>query len=158
MSRLVGSMVPDALAELLNGVDLDRKVGLTVELLTVGDEGWPNVALLSAGEVVVVGPREVRVALWPDSQTSRNLAARVQCTLTLVQGGAAHYLRCRAAAPMPLELATGRRLARFDMTVIHYLVDEVAYARLESGAVFSLAQPDQTLATWRRTIDALGLQ
>jgi len=157
VSRLVGSIVPEALAELLNGVDLDHKVGLTVELLTVGDEGWPNVALLSAGEVVVVGPRQVRVALWPDTQTSRNLAARQQCTLTLVQGGAAHYLRCRAAPPMPLDLATGQRLARFDMTVIHHLVDEVPYARLESGAVFSLAEADETLATWRRTVDALRL-
>lgn len=157
MSRLVGSVVPDALAEILNGVDLDRKVGLTVELLTVGAEGWPNVALLSAGEVVVLGPRQVRIALWPDSQTSHNLAAREQCTLTLVQGGAAHYLRCRAAPPVPLELPTGRRLARFDLAVIHHLVDEVPYARLESGAVFSLAQPDQTLAMWRLTVDALRL-
>ena len=155
MARLVGSAVPDALAELLNGVDLDRKVGLTVELLTVGDDGWPNVALLSAGEVVVVGPSQVRIALWPDSQTSRNLAARERCTLTLVQGGAAHYLRCRAAAHAPLQLSAGPRLARFDLTVSHYLVDEVAYARLESGAVFSLAQPDQTLEMWRLTVDAL---
>lgn len=155
MARLAGSAVPDALAELLNGVDLDRKVGLTIELLTVGDEGWPNVALLSAGEVVVVGPSQVRVALWPHSQTSRNLAAREQCTLTVVQDGAAHYLRCRAAPRGPLELSTGRRLARFDLTVSHYLVDEVAYARLESGAVFSLTQPDQTLEMWQLTVDAL---
>jgi flavin reductase (DIM6/NTAB) family NADH-FMN oxidoreductase RutF len=155
VARLAGSVVPDALADLLNGVDLHSKVGLTVELLTVGDEGWPNVALLSAGEVVVVGPSQVRIALWPDSQTSRNLAAREQCTLTLVQGGAAHYLRCRAASGGPLELSTGHRLARFDLTVSQYLVDEVAYARLESGAVFSLAQPDQTLEMWRLTVDAL---
>jgi len=155
VARLVGSAVPDTLAELLNGVDLNRKVGLTVELLTVGDDGWPNVALLSAGEVVVVGPSQVRIALWPDSQTSRNLAAHERCTLTLVQGGAAHYLRCRAAARPPLQLSAGPRLARFDLTVNHYLVDEVAYARLESGAVFSLAQPDQTLKMWRLTVDAL---
>ena len=73
MSETLPPVLPETLHRLLDGSDLDGKVGETMELLTVGPEGWPHVALLSAGEVLAATPEEIRLALWPSSQTTANL-------------------------------------------------------------------------------------
>src|SRR5215472_12228686 len=88
MSRSVGGALPEAVREPLAGADLEAAVGLTILLLTVDDSGWPRVAMLSAGEVLAVGDRELRLALWPDSGSTASLERRGLATLALVLSGA----------------------------------------------------------------------
>src|SRR5438270_13173115 len=95
VSRSAGREVPEAVRSLLGGARLEDAVGLTVLLLTVDEEGWPRIAMLSAGEVLATGPRSLRVALWPHSSSTANLLRSPHATLALVHGGAGWYLRCR---------------------------------------------------------------
>lgn len=153
MTRRLGDAIPEALLGLLDGRDPEHRVGPTFLLITVADEGWPHVAMLSVGEVLATDERHVRLALWPDSRTTANLAARGQATLLVVQAAAFH-LRLRAARGPDL-LVGGRPLAYFAAAVDEVLVDEVPYATIRSAIEFALHDPASVLPAWRETIAAL---
>ena len=156
MSRPAGNELPAGVRELFDGSDVERATGATVLLLTVDETGWPRVAMLGAGEVLAAGPREVRVALWPDSRSAANLAATARATLALVHDGAGWYLRCAAGrrADLPVD-GGGRTLAAFVLTVEETLTDVVPYAELVSGVAFRLTEPDRVLPAWREVMAAL---
>ena len=48
--RMATSFMPAEILDFLNGDDLDRKLSQAVRLSTIGEEGWPHAAMLSAGE------------------------------------------------------------------------------------------------------------
>lgn len=155
MSRSVGNQVPAALCELLAGERLEDAVGLTVLLVTVDIDGWPRLAMLSAGEVLANGPRRLRLALWPGSTSTANLTRGGRATLSLVHGGAGWYLHCSARRSRDLELPGGRLLAGFALTVEEVLEDAVPYAELTAGITFRLTEPERVLASWREALTAL---
>jgi hypothetical protein len=154
VSRSIGPSLPDPVRALLTGDQLEARIGLTLQLLTTDESGWPAMALLSAGEVLATGPSEVRLALWPASGATRNLGRDGRATLALAHGGDAYYVRLRAGPSMPLELE-GTRLARFDAAVEDVLWDHVGYARISSGVTFELPDPAATLPRWQAVITAL---
>src|SRR5437868_382048 len=78
--RLATPALPPELREFLDGQRLAAKTNDVIELLTVGEEGWPHVALLSVGEVLAASDTEVRLALWPDSQTTANVRRTSRAT------------------------------------------------------------------------------
>lgn len=147
--------LPAFLWELLNGERLEEQIGLTVQLLTTDGDGWPRTAMLSAGEVVATAPRQVRLALWPDSASTANVARTGRCVLALVHAGSGWYIRCRGGQGPDLPLGDGRRLAFFELSVEEVLEDRVAYARLVDGIRFELPQADTVLQAWRETVTHL---
>jgi hypothetical protein len=155
MSRTAGNQVPAALRELLAGERLEESVGLTVLLVTVDIDGWPRLAMLSAGEVLATGPRHLRLALWPNSTSTANLTRGGRATLSLVHGGAGWHVRCSARRSRDLELPGGRLLAGFALTVEEVLEDVVPYAELTAGISFRLVEPERVLAAWREALTAL---
>jgi hypothetical protein len=155
VSRTVGNALPAALGKLLGGTDLARAAGLTVLLLTVDEAGWPRVAMLSAGEVLATGDRDLRLALWPESGSTANLERRGLATLALVHGGAGWYVRCAAGREADLVLSGGRRLASFGLTVEEVLEDVVQYAELTGGIGFRLVEPERVLAAWTEAVEAM---
>jgi hypothetical protein len=155
VSRSAGREVPEALRGPLGGRGLEDAVGLTVLLLTVDAEGWPRVAMLSAGEVLVTAPRAVSLALWPGSASTANLRRAGRATLATVHAGAGWYLRCRALRERDLLLPSGRRLTGFDLRVEEVLEDVVPYAELTGGIGFRLAEPAPVLAAWREAVAAM---
>ncbi len=152
---MAGNALPAAVREVLGGTDLERAVGLTVLLLTVDEAGWPRVAMLSAGEVLATGDRDLRLALWPDSSSTANLERRRLATLALVHGGAGWYLRCTARREADLALPGGRRLWSFALKVEEVLEDAVPYAELTGGIGFRLTEPHLVLAAWREAVSAM---
>src|SRR5258708_5563009 len=142
--------MPEAVLRALDGHDLPGHVGLTFPLLTVDASGWPHVALLSAGEVLAVGESELRLALWPGSETTANLTRDGRGTLMVIAGATAFYLELEARPASP-----GDRLALFTARVRRVLADEVAYARITTGISFDLPDPASVLGRWRDTIGAL---
>jgi flavin reductase (DIM6/NTAB) family NADH-FMN oxidoreductase RutF len=155
VSRVESDSVGEDIQRLLDGDDLEARVGLTIVLVTTRSDGWPNLALLSAGEVLVTGPREVRLALWPSSTTTANLKLEPRCLLAVVNDGAAHYLRCLAVAKPDLSLAKGSVRSCFHLTVENHRVDVVGYATLTSGITFELARPQETVTSWQETVRLL---
>jgi hypothetical protein len=85
--NLIGKKV---LAELL---PRRPRRNLVVSLLTVGDDGYPNVCLLSPYQVVAKDERTIFLAVYEGSKTSANLAKRKEATLVLFLPPAAYYIK-----------------------------------------------------------------
>jgi hypothetical protein len=155
MPTSLGSSLPDKLQGLFAGTDLARGVGETFLLLTTGEDGWPHMAMLSVGELLLGDPSTLRAALWLHSTATRNLTRESRGLLALVQDGAGYYVRCVATRGPDLDLGEDGRLAYFELRIQDVLEDAVNYAVLTSGMTFTLNNPDQVLARWRRTVDAM---
>jgi hypothetical protein len=154
VARSAGNATPAPIRSLLEGADIEALEGLTFLLLTTNDDGWPHLAMLSVGELVAAGERDLRAALWPGSSAARNLARTGQCTLAVIHGEVGYYLRCSAREGPDLKIEGGR-LAYFELRVEEALEDVVPYATLTSGVTFRLDEPDRVLPRWRETIQAL---
>jgi hypothetical protein len=148
-----GAQLPEEVVGLLDGSDLAARVGLTFELLTAGGDGWPGVALLSAGEVLALDASTVRLALWPGTRTTANLGPDGRAVLAFVHAGGAFSVRletCRGP-----DLRAPARLAVVDGRVAGVRRDAVDYARLRSGITFDLPDEAAVVARWAATVAAL---
>lgn len=155
VTRSVGDRLPENLQSLLSGSDLATREGLTFLLLTNDDEDWPQVAMLSVGEIVAVDPRTLRAGLWLHSGTSKNLTRSARATLVLIADGAGYYLRLTARRGKDLDLGAEGRLAYFVLNVEDVQEDSADYAALTSGVTFKLKSPEQVVPRWQHTVDAL---
>jgi hypothetical protein len=146
--------LPPNVARLLEGAELPAKVGETLVLSSVGEDGWPRLALLSVGEVLAISSTEIRLALHAGSGTSANLERGGRATLLCVGDGAAYTIRLDAR---PLGHATidGLELACFSGRVAEVREHRAAYAELERGIRFPLNDPAATLERWERTVSLL---
>jgi hypothetical protein len=155
MTRSLGNELPEALRQLLDGSQLAEREGMTFLLLTTDEANWPQVAMLSVGELVAVDARTLRAGLWLHSTTSKNLTRSGQATLMFVANGNGYYVRVAARRGPDLDVAGNGRLAYFALKVELVQVDSTDYARLTSGVTFKLNDPDQVLSRWQHTVDAL---
>lgn len=156
MSRSIGPNLPNALRQLLDGDDLAGKEGSTLLLLTVTEEGWPHVVMLSVGELLAVASDRLRAALWPASTATPNLTSTRQATIAVIHEGAAYYLRCRAHRGADLHVPSGGAgLAFFELELDDILEDIVPYAELTSGISFRLADASEGIVRWDERIAAL---
>ncbi len=155
LTRSVGNQLPSSLQTLLDGSALAQREGLTFLLLTNDEDSWPQVAMLSVGEVVAVDPRTLHAGLWLHSTTSQNLARNGKATLVVVANGNGYYCRLRAQRGEDLNLGEEGRLAYFVLTVEDVQEDSTEYATLTSGVTFRLKDSDQVVPRWKRTVDAL---
>ena len=154
MSKSVGNSLPADLIQLLDGHDLAAGEGLTILLLTTSEDGWPQVAMLSVGEVLAISPLRLRLALWPGSGSTANLRRNGQATLMLVTAAGAFYMRVRSRRLADLALSRGPRAA-FEVEVEEVLVDLVAYAAISSGIQFELTDRENVLTSWEEAVTAL---
>jgi hypothetical protein len=143
----------DALAQ-LDGRHLEERVGDTYILCTTDADGWPHLALLSAGEVLAPGDGEIRLALWPKTATTANLGANGKALLAIIGRRQCLYLRleCRRGPdirPGATELAT------FSARIERAVEDEVGYALVTTGIRFDLHDQPKEIDRWSRTVAAL---
>jgi hypothetical protein len=155
VSRSLGTELPDSVRHLLDGKDLAQREGLTFLLLTNDDDDWPQVAMLSVGEVVAVDSRTLHAGLWLHSGTSKNLTRSGRATLVLIANGNGYYIRLSARRGPDLDLGDDGRLAYFVLTIEDVQEDSADYAALTSGVTFRLKHPEQVVPRWQHTVDAL---
>ncbi len=155
MTRSLGNRLPEVVGDLLDGSDLANREGLTFLLLTNDEDEWPQVAMLSVGEVVAIDARTLRAALWLRSGSATNLTRTGKATLVLVANGAGYYVRLSARRDDDLDLGAEGRLAYFVLSVEDVQEDSTDYASLTSGVVFKLKDPSMVVPRWRQTVDAL---
>lgn len=136
---------------LLDGSDLESKIGVTVLLVVNGEGPWPRVASLSAGEVLVRGD-EILMTLWEHSRTTAALRAAGAGLLHLADGGGIVRIGVRVA---PIEADTGRGRVTFRGVVEQVEQDVVPYATVTNGITFELTDRGGALERWRRQLDAL---
>jgi hypothetical protein len=154
MSKSIGDQLPGELRSLLAGTDLKAAVGRTFPLLTAQEDGSVSIALLSAGEILAVDGRHLRLALWPGTTSTRNLTRTGRATIQSIDPGGALYVRLQVERGPDIQ-AAGRHYAAFEATVEAILDDEVTYARIADGIRFELYDQPAVLARWRETITAL---
>lgn len=155
MTRSIGNQLPDNVWSLLDGSDLAQREGLTFQLLTTDEADWPQVALLSVGELVAVDSRTIRAGLWLHSGTSKNLTRSGRATLVAIADGNGYYVRVAGRRGPDLDLGPEGRLAFFVLDVEDVQEDSADYAKLTSGVTFKLADPAGVVPRWQRTVDAL---
>ena len=155
MARSVGNEIPEAIRPLLAGGELESLEGLTFLLLTVREDGWSHLTMLSVGELLAAGARDLQAAIWPNSTAAMNLARTGQATIALVHEGAGYYLRCSVQPGPDLHLETGGRLSYFELRVEEVLEDVAPYADLTNGVSFRLKDPGDVLPRWQETVAAM---
>jgi hypothetical protein len=153
MTERLETVVPDDLRrKLIQGLETTD----AFTMLVITDDGsWPHVAMVSCGEVVYGGARELGVALWPESTACRNLTDRGKAAVAFVLEGIAYTLRVRAVRLADLSPAAGPSLACFRAIVEGVTGDRPPYAVLETGVRFALVDPVATIPRWRAARSAL---
>jgi hypothetical protein len=154
LSRALGAAVPAAVRELLAD-EPERRIGVTVLVLTIAEESSPHLAMVSVGELALLGDRRLALARWPASTSAANLDRERRATLALVLDGHAYSLRCRVLAGRALSGGTDPPLRGFELEVTSAVDDVAPYADLVSGVTFRLHDEAPTVRRWRRTRSAL---
>lgn len=63
--------LPKAVRVFLNGKDLERKQRDAMLLSTVTSEGFPHVAMISAGELVAISSSRVKLLVWKGTTSAK---------------------------------------------------------------------------------------
>jgi len=143
--------ISESLCQWLDGSDLESKQNDAMLLLSVTEDGWPNTAMLSVGEVLAVDRNRLRIALWQGTGTTGNLLRTGQATLVAIHEEAAHYVRLRVQALPDLPDAVHPR-QRFEAEVVYVREDTAKYADILSAVRFQLHEPDQVLERRKETL------
>src|SRR5680860_317792 len=98
MTKSVRHRLPDSVLEAFDGHNLSRKIGSAYLLVTLDPDGLARPCMLSAGEILAVDNSHLRFALWPGTNTSRNLAAGRPILLCFVAPEIVLYIRGRPKA------------------------------------------------------------
>lgn len=138
------SVPPASLLAQFDGKNLEDKVAVSAILATVAEDGWPHVAYLSAGEVLVVSAGLLRVLLWPGSRTAVNLR----------RGGGAALHAAAAGTVWELRLGTVRTIDTSEFLVVDLGVGQAIrhaapYAEVLGMVGFVLKDEAATFERWR---------
>jgi hypothetical protein len=154
MSRLLGDTLPDALVGALDGTGLAGKVGQAYLLVTSDEDGTPRPCMLSAGELLALDGRQVRVALWAGSRTSANLARGDTALLCHVAPRTVVYVRGPVRA---LDAGADLDLDCFELEVASVESDEHHGMPVTTGITFAVEDeaPAAVVANWERQLARL---
>ncbi|NMO96384.1 pyridoxamine 5'-phosphate oxidase family protein [Paenibacillus lemnae] len=146
--------MPAELYQFLNGKNLPEKQKDAILLLSVGEDGWPHSAMISAGEAVAVDEGTLRLALWPGTTTTGNLIRTGKATLICIQNTSVYIVKLSLRVLEQLENARHPR-ERFEGIIESVREDAAKYAQITSGVTFQLHEPDGVLARWEETLSEL---
>ena len=154
MSRLLGDTLPDDLVAALDGTGLAGEVGQAYLLVTSDEDGTPRPCMLSAGELLAVDRRRVRVALWAGSRTSANLARGGRALLCHVAPRTVVYVRGPVRA---LDTGPDFDLDCFELAVASVESDEHHGMPVTTGITFGVEgeDPAAVVASWERQLARL---
>ncbi|KXZ12646.1 hypothetical protein AXI59_06075 [Bacillus nakamurai] len=110
--------------------------------------------MISAGEIIAVSRTEIRIALWENTTTARNLLRSGQALFTAWQNGAAYYVTLQCEPLPPLQKAKHDRDC-FSCRIISVKEDRAKYADLTSGPSIQLHEPESVLERWKETLEEL---
>ncbi len=147
--------MPEAVRRCLED-EPERHVGQTILVLSELEAGWPHLAMVSVGELVVAADGRLALALWPTSTCAANLARTGRATLAVVTDGLAFSLRCHVDNDFAITAGEHPAMRGFVLRVTAAVEDAAPYADLLGGVTYRLHDAQATLARWRRTRAALA--
>jgi hypothetical protein len=143
--------LPQAVATLVDGTDLAAKVGQTISLIAVDEEGWPRLALLSVGEVLSATGTDLRLAMYSTSGTTAALTASGRALLNVVLDGTSYRIRASVRRISP----DSGRLALFYGHIARVDEDRVGYAEIVCGITYRLVDQAAVVERWSEQVDRL---
>ena len=156
MSRVLGDRLPREVLEAFDGRHLERKVGAAYLLITADEDGTPRPCMLSAGEILALDDRRLRVAIRAGTRTARNLSRGSPALLCFVAPGTVLYVRGTAR---PLPRTGGLDLERFELVVSSVESDVHPGISVTHGIglVVEGGDPSQVVRAWQAQIEGLRL-
>lgn len=150
MSVVVGNQLPDYVAALFDGSDLEAKLGRGYLMVTVDADGLPRPCMLSAGEILTVDSETLRLGLWAGSKSAHNLASGSHVLLCVVDEQVVLYVRGRATQ-LAAASGEGARLDCFDLHVDRVETDAHEGLPVSHGIGFAVVdpRPNDLLEIWR---------
>ena len=132
MSKLVGDELPNDLYQRLLGNDLEQSAEKVILLATVDEGGWPHLAILSYFEVVAKDQRNLRLATYYNSRTTRNMRANGKATISIIDERIVYYVKGK------VEEITDEMKCAPQNSILHFQVEQVladaANEEFEPGA------------------------
>lgn len=154
MSKHLGDRLPEEVMAAFDGADIEAKIGLAYMLVTTDDDGTPRPCMLSAGEILVPDDRHLRIALWPGTNTSKNLAGGSRTLFCYIAPGAVIYVK---GTSKPLGPGPDSKLERFELIVDSVESDIHQGMPVKDTVVFEVEGMDTTkvAASWQKQLAAL---
>lgn len=125
-----------------------------IELLVSTADGWPGVAHLSVGELLLGSDGLLRMAVWRESRTGAALAEQRRGVLLF--SGPDQLLEIRFCVLVDALLETSKALVGFLLAPVEVRDKRAAYATVTSGLQFELHDAASVRAEWRRAREALA--
>jgi hypothetical protein len=154
VSKHLGDKLPREVITAFDGERIEEKIGLAYLLVTTDEDGTPRPCMLSAGEILVSDDKHLRVALWPGTTTSKNLARGSRALFCYVAPGSVVY-----AKGHPISLGSGpdSKLERFEVTIDTVESDTHQGMPVKETVLFEVEGMDtsKVAANWNRQLDAL---
>lgn len=154
MSKQLGDKLPREILEAFDGTEVGAKIGRGYLLVTTDEDGTPRPCMLSAGEILAPEDRHLRIALWPGTSTSKNLARGSRALFCFVGPGVVLYVK---GNPRSLGRGPGSKLERFEIEVTSVDSDVHQGMPVEETIVFSISDldPKKVVGEWTRQLEAL---
>lgn len=154
MSKHLGDRLPKDVVTAFDGQNIEKKIGLAYLLVTNDNDGTPRPCMLSAGEILAPDDKHLRVALWPGTNTSKNLTRGGRTLFCYVAKGTVYYAKgtSRSLGPGP-----GSKLERFELSIDAVESDIHAGMPVKETVVFEVEGMDtsKVASDWQRQLDAL---
>ncbi|MEB8061325.1 hypothetical protein [Staphylococcus xylosus] len=144
----------DDLQDLLNGKQLAQKQHIAMILQSITSEGYPHSAMVSVGEVIALDSEHLRIALWPQTQTSISLAEKRKSNLIIIYNNMVSYLELDITLLPSLDNEVYER-TRFEATIKSIRQDVAKYADITSGITVEMHEPEQVLNRWNIILQEL---
>jgi len=145
------NQLPPPLIEFFNGKNVSDKQHEAILLLSVDEEQWPHVAMISVGEIVAINESELRLSLWPNTVTSTNLNRTGQATIVVFLEAVAYYVKLSVQEQSISDARHERQ--GFVATVASIRADVAKYADIISGVRIQLKEPEPVIQRWTETIE-----
>lgn len=139
---------------LLNGQNLENKQNIVMTLHSITSSGYPHTCMVSVGEIIAINPQTLRIALWPETQTSLSLHEIGKANLVIVNNHKVTYLELDTKLLPKPEQETYVR-TRFEAIVKSVKEDKAKYADIVSGITIALHKPEDILNRWKVTLNEL---
>jgi hypothetical protein len=147
--------ISKSLYQLLNGENLGTKQHEAIMLLTITEDFWPHIAMISVGEIVAQDCTKLRLLLWPNTTTTHNILRTNQATIVVFFAGKSHYIRLSLRRLTTLSNAMHKR-ERFSAGVVSVREDTAKYADITSGVKINLKDSNTVIKRWYDTIAELS--
>jgi hypothetical protein len=125
-----------------------------IELVVSTAGGWPAVAHLSVGELLLGSDGLLRMAVWRESRTGAALAEQRRGVLLFA--GPDQLLEIRFCVLVDALLETSKALVGFLLAPVELRDKRAAYATVTSGLQFELHDAASVRVEWRRAREALA--